>query len=184
MVWLLAAAVLVMGLQLPVSAESTGTIRVSLDYGDSPVDRGEVVVYRVAEPIGDSYRLAENYGGGMIRQTDACTPELAHWLSERTASVGIRQPLGPEGCAVFFGLERGLYLIVQTEAPEGWYCAAPFLVPVPLNGEWEVLACPKLSMLLTGSPKTSQHPAPLIGAMGLVLSGTGLYFCIEKLRKK
>lgn len=185
MVWFLVATVLMMGLKLPAAAtENTGSIRVSLDYGGAPVDRGEVAVYCVAEPLEGSYRLAENYGGGIIRQEDACSPELAQWLSERTASVGDRQPLDPEGRAVFSGLEKGLYLVVQTEAPQGWYCAAPFLVPIPLDGEWEVLAYPKLSVLLTQSPKTGQHPAPLIGAMGLVLSGTGLYFCIEKLRKK
>lgn len=184
MVWVLAAAVLVMGLKIPVSAQSTGTIRISLDYGGDPVNRGEVVVYRVAEPLEESYRLAENYGGGVIRQEDAFSPELAQWLSERRGSEGMRQCLDPEGRAVFSGLEEGLYMIVQTEAPEGWYCAAPFLVSVPLNGEWEILACPKLSLVMTESPGTGQHPAPLVGAMGLVLSGTGLYFCIEKLRKK
>jgi len=185
MVWILVTTILMMGMSLPAAAaESTGSIRVSLDYGDSPVDRGEMVVYRVAVPLEGSYRLAENFGGGVIRQEDACSPELAQWLSERIASGGVRQQLDREGRAVFSGLEQGLYLVVQTEAPTGWYCAAPFLVPVPLDGEWEVLAYPKMAVLLTQSPKTGQHPAPLIGAMGLVLSGMGLYFCVEKLRKK
>ena len=67
MVWILVTTILMMGLKLPASAESTGTIRVSLDYGDSPVDRGEMAVYRVAEPMEGSYRLAENFGGGVIR---------------------------------------------------------------------------------------------------------------------
>lgn len=185
MVCVLAAAVLAVGLRLPAgAAENSGSIRIAVDYGDSPVEGGAVVLYCVAEPAEGGYRLGERFGGGIIRQEDACSPELARWLAERAASGGVRQSLDPEGGTVFSGLEEGLYLAVQTEAPEGWYCAMPFLIPIPLDGEWEVLAYPKLSALLTESPKTGQHPAPLFAAMGLVLSGTGLYFCLEKLRKK
>lgn len=183
MIGVLAAALLTAGIGLPASAAQTGTIRVSLDYG-VPVDRGTVVLYRVAEPLEEGYRLGEVFGGGFIRQEEACSAELACWLSERAASGGDIQSLDKTGTAVFSGLGEGLYLLRQTVAPEGWNCCAPFLVPVPLDGEWEILACPKQSELLTSSPKTGQHPAPLFAAMGLVLSGMGLYVCVEKIRKK
>ena len=183
--WVLIAAVIAAGLGIPVSAaERTGTIRISMDYGKNGTDGGEVALYLVAEPLDTGYRLGEAYGGGIIRKEDACSPELALWLADRKIADGVLQKLDPQGTAEFTGLEEGLYLVLQTTAPQGWYCAAPFLVPVPLDGQWEVLAYPKNSVLLTESPKTRQRPMPLFAAMGLVLSGTGLYFCMEKLRKK
>ncbi len=170
-------------LGIPASAAQTGSIRVQLDYG-TVEHKGEVELYSVAEPVEGGFRLKNGFGGGVIRQEEACSPELALWLAERISFGGICQRIDGQGKAEFPGLEKGLYLVVQTEAPEGWSRAVPFLVPLPLDGEWQVLACPKQGLLLTESPRTGQHPAPVFGAMGLVLSGTGLYLCIEKLRKK
>ena len=174
---------LTMYLGIPASAAQAGTIRVQLDYG-AISSAGKVELYPVAEPVEGGYRLKDSFGGGVIRKEEACSPELAQWLAERTLNGGINQHLDAQGGAEFSGLETGLYLLIQTEAPKGWRCAAPFLVPLPMDGEWEVLACPKQGILMTQSPKTGQHPAPVFGAMGLVLSGTGLYLCIDKLRKK
>lgn len=185
MVCLLAAAVMAAGLTLPVeAAEDRGRILIALDYGDTPVNRGTVVLHYVAEPAGEDYRLTEILGGGIVKKEDALSAELAQWLGERTGQSGTAQFLDADGSTEFSGLEEGLYLLTQTEAPEGYACVQPFLIPIPMNGQWEVLAYPKNTVLLTESPKTGQHPAPLLGAMGLILSGTGLYFCLEKLRKK
>ena len=168
---------------LPVAAEQTGIIQVVLDYGIQ-ADNVEVTLYPAAEAVEGGYRLGDMFGGGLIRESEVFSPDLALWLSQRTFSGGIEKTADELGSVEFAGLEKGLYLLVQTRAPEGWGCAAPFLVPVPLDGEWEILSRPKQSQLLTRSPKTSQHPAPLFGAMGLVLSGMGLYFCLEKIRRK
>jgi len=181
----LAAAVLTAGLRLPASAsQGQGEIRVSLDYGEEAVNRGTVVLRYVAEPLEGNYRLPEVLGGGIIRREESLSPELAQWLSLRAGQEETVRLLDADGCAVFSGLKEGLYLLIQTDAPEGYACAEPCLIPLPLDGQWQVQANPKTSVLLTESPKTGQHPIPLIGAMGLVLSGTGLYFCLEKLRKK
>ena len=182
LVWFLAAVILATGLGIPALAAETGVIRVWMDYGGC--DGGAVTLYPVAAPGNGGYRLRDSLGGGFIRQEDACTPELAQWLLARGLPGGTDCKLDKEGSGVFSGLEAGLYLLVQTAAPEGWQNAAPFLVEMPLNGQWEVLAQPKTAQCMTESPRTGQHPAPLFAAMGLVLSGTGLYFCIEKLRKR
>lgn len=185
MVCLLAAAVMVAGLTLPAeAAEQTGRILVSLNYGDMPVSSGTVVLHYVAEPLGENYRLTDILGGGIIRQEDAVSAKLAQWLGQQTGEGGTAHFLDADGCSEFSGLKKGLYLLIQRSAPEGYACVQPFLIPIPMDGQWEVQAYPKISLLLTESPKTGQHPAPLIGAMGLILSGTGLYFCLEKLRKK
>lgn len=179
LVWLLTLSGMVLQAG---AAERTGSIRVQMTYGEQQ-PWGSVALHYLGEPVQGDFRLRESLGGGIICREDVQSPELAQWLSQRTGEGEVRY-LDADGCGEFTGLTEGLYLLTQTEAPEGYACADPFLIPIPLDGQWEVLACPKISMILTESPKTGQHPAPLIGAMGLILSGMGLWLCVEKLRKK
>ena len=80
MIFFLVVVTIFSGLKLPASAaENTGSIRVSFDYGAVPVNRGEVVLYYVAEELGENYRLAEPLGGGIIRRQDTESAELAQW---------------------------------------------------------------------------------------------------------
>ena len=176
-------AVFAAGMRLPASAAETGTIIVHMDYG-AQVSGGEVMLYSVADAVEGGYRLKEFCGGGVIRQEDAHSADLALWLAKRCTFGGISKEADEKNTVEFSGLSQGLYVVVQTRAPAGWGCAAPFLVSVPLNGQWEILARPKQGELDTASPKTGQHPAPLFAAMCLVLSGLGLYLCAENLRKK
>lgn len=185
MIFFLVGVMIFSGVKLSASAaETTGSIRVSFDYGNEPVNRGEVVLYYVAEAFGENYRLTEPLGGGIIRRQDMESAELAQWLALRAGDGGISRILDADGCAEYVNLKEGLYLLTQKEAPEGFYFAAPFLIPIPMYGQWEVYAKPKTSELLTQSPKTGQHPTHLIGAMGLVLSGAGIYLCVNKIKKK
>ena len=179
---LLACLLAAGALAVPVQAAQKGTIRVTMDYGFTG-PQAAVELQCVGEPAQGDYRLGEAFGGGIVRREDVHGPELAQWLAQRSGE-GERLLLDADGNADFTDLDQGLYLLTQVEAPEGWSCADPVLVPMPLDGQWQVQARPKTAELLTESPRTGQHPAPLLGAMGLVLSGTGLYFCLEKLRKK
>lgn len=181
---LFAAAVLAGSGAQARAAERTGSIRIELDYGEVREDRSEVVLYWVGSPSGEDYRLAESFGGGLIRGEDVQSPELAQWLAGLAGEAGTARILDADAAAEFSRLEEGLYLLVQTQAPEGYYCVAPFLIPLPYEDQWRIQANPKTQQILTESPKTGQHPAPIIAAMGMVLSGLGLVFCAEKLRKK
>ena len=129
------------------------------------------------------YRLADSFGGGFVRQEDIHSPELAKWLSEAAVWEGERKPLQEDGSAVFSQLPEGLYLLTQSKSAQGFCQTAPFLIPIPCNGMWEITALPKMQQIYTESPKTGQHPAPILGAMGLVLSGMGLVACWDKIRK-
>ena len=120
-------------------------------------------------------------GRVMIRGEDIQAPELAQWLMEAAAAKGRKRMLDADGCADFSNLEQGLYLIAPEDSGETVF--SPFLVQLPMAGSWEVLAKPKARELLTQSPKTGDHPAPVFSAMGLILSGMGLTVCVEKLRK-
>ena len=181
--YLLSAMTMVWWMVLPAAADSGGRIHLCFDYGET-VTEGTVILCRVAEPLEENYRLADWLGGGVIRQEDANAPELAQWLAERAGESGEMRFLDADGCAEYQDLDGGLYLLIQTEAPGKFECCNPFLIPMPLNGSWEVHAQPKTAQVLTESPRTAQRPAPLFGAMGLVLSGSGLCVCLEKLRKK
>ena len=177
-----AAVLLGAVLAMPVRAAQRGTLRVTLDYGETGA-RAAVALQFVAEEAQGDYRLTEDFGGGILRGEDVHSPELARWLAGM-APEGTRQILDADGSAEFTDLGEGLYLLTQTEAPEGWLPADPVLIPMPLAGQWEIQAYPKTAELFTPSPQTGQQAWPMLGAMGLVLSGTGLYFCLEKLRKK
>lgn len=169
-------------LTLPVRAAQKGIVQVMLDYGDSAA-RAAVALQFVAEEVQGDYRLTEAFGGGILRGEDIHSPELARWLYA-SAGEGTVRILDADGSALFTDLEEGLYLLTQTEVPEGWFPADPVLIPIPMDGQWEVQAYPKTAEFLVPPPKTGQQAWPMLGAMGLVLSGMGLYFCLEKLRKK
>lgn len=185
MVCILAAALLLTGTGITArAAEGPGSIRVSLDLGEGTAGKASVILCRVGEDSSEDFRLVESFGGGIIRKEDVHSPELAQWLAERSGKDGTERLLDADGNAVFSNLRSGLYLVTQGEAAEGCCPIAPFLIPLPYEGQWEVQADPKTQRLLTESPRTGDHPAPVLAAMGLILSGMGLCICVEKIRKK
>jgi len=179
-----AAAVIVTGGAVQAkAAENPGSIRVVMDGGERTVSSVAVALYHVGEPAEDGYSITESCGGGFVKGYDAQSPELAYWLAEQIVETGWEKELNVDGTVVFEGLQEGLYLLVQTRSEDGFLPAEPFLIPVPCTGEWEVTAYPKTQKLHTEAPKTGQHPAPVLGAMGMVLAGMGLAACVEKIRK-
>jgi len=175
-------AMIAAGGTLQVQAvEQTGTIRVRMEPS---IDEAAVSLYRVGVSMEEGYRLPDDLGGGLIRREDAQSPELAQWLAETVKNEGEKRYFPEGGTVEFSDLQEGLYLLTQSETEQDFLPAVPFLVPIPCNGVWEVTAHPKTQKIWTESPQTGQHPAPIIGAMGIVLSGMGLAVCLEKIRKK
>lgn len=182
---LLFAAVVVLGMGIPVNAaEGGGTIRVSLDAGELPVTNGAITLYQVGTPVSDGYRITEGFGGGLVKAEDATSPHLAQWLAEMAGAVGKTVNLDVDGNVTFSNLEDGLYLIVQTERMDGFYPIRSFLMTLPSSGEREIRAYPKTEPIILENPQTGQPIAPLLGAMGLVASGVGLYLCVDSRRRK
>ncbi|MGN0976689.1 MAG: LPXTG cell wall anchor domain-containing protein [Faecousia sp.] len=162
-----------------MAAEETGSIRVTMQRGETTIG-GAVTLYRVGEPISEGYRLAADFGGGIVWQEDAQSPYLAQWLAETAGEQGLSRRL-EEGTAEFTRLEQGLYLLVQTETEAGYLAVKPFLIELPCQGQWNVQACPKTQAAL---PATGQSIMPFLGGIGMVLSSIGLALCAGRRRKK
>lgn len=163
-------------------AAQTGSIRVTVEEEGRAGD-GTVILFRVGDQVEDGYRILDAFGGGLVKMEDALSSHLARWLAELEGGEGTAKLLDEEGSALFSGLEEGLYLLVQAE--EGEQPIQPFLVTIPYAGQWNVYAYPNTWKIDTESPATGQHPAPLLGALGMVLTSVGLVLCVKgKQRKK
>ncbi len=180
----LSLGAILFGLSIPANAAQEGMIRVHLDAGELPVTKGALTLYCVGTPTQEGYRIAEGFGGGMVKQEDALSPHLAQWLAEVQGKAGRTVNLDVDGNVSFANLEDGLYLILQTEPMDGFYPIRPYLVQLPDQGNREVWCAPKTEPIIMDNPQTGQPIAPLLGAMGLVASGMGLYLCVENRRKR
>lgn len=167
-----------------MAAEETGTIHVTVQSGGQAVTGGAVTLYRVGEPLSGGYRIVEDFGGGIVRQEDALSPHLAKWLAELREEEGTPYGLDENGSVEFSGLEAGLYLVVQTAADGECYVFSPFLAELPYEGRWQLSICPEARKLITEAPPTGQHPAPILGAMGMVITGVGLSLCVGGKKKE
>ena len=167
---------------LPVGVQAgEGIIRVLPSLGGDMILGGSVTLYRVGDPVEGGFRLTEGLANWVIRGEDAFGTDLPRWLTERLRGTGITRSItGAEG-AVFEGLEDGLYLLAQPVAPEGCQSFSSFMVSLPLGENREIFTYPKLQLAV--NPKTGDHPAPIIGAMGLALSFLGLMGLWEKRKK-
>ena len=177
------AGVLALGLSLPArAAQEGGSISLSLDTGELPALNGAITLYQVGVRTEDGYRITEGFGGGIVRQEDADSENLARWLAETADANGMTLLLDADGNAVFSDLEEGLYMLVQTERMDGFYPIYPTLLQVPEDGTWDVTLYREPVPVVTEIPKTGQSPAPFLGILGMILSSAGLLLCRKKIR--
>lgn len=180
----LSAIALAAVLGLPVQAgEAGGSIRLDLDVGDFAVTNGAVKLYQVALQGPEGYMLSDSFGGGMVKPEDALSSSLAQWLAQTAEDGGITRLLDADGCAEFSRLPDGLYLVVQSENMDGFYPFEPFLVSIPMEGEWDIQVSPLISPIVAESPATGQDMQPFLGIAGMVVSGLGLALCVAGKRR-
>lgn len=179
------AAMLLLSLGVQArGAEAGGSIRISLNVGELPVTNGSLALYQVGTPVTDGFRIAEGFGGGIVKTEDAQSSHLAKWLAEGAGEAGIRLPIDVDGNTAFQNLEEGLYLIVQPERMDGFHPIEPLLVMLRRDNIWNVQINMDPDPIVADNPQTGQPVAPLLGAMGLVASGVGLYLCVDNKRRK
>lgn len=164
------------------AAEETGSIRVTLQNGETLVPDGAVALYLVAAPMDEDYRLTEAFGGGVIREGEALSPALAKWLAETIDTEGWEKVLDNFGSAEYRELDEGLYLLVQTQRSTGYHTMEPMMVQIPCQMQWHVQAYPMMNEITL--PPTGQSGLPLLGAVGMALSGAGLLVCNRAMRRR
>lgn len=174
---------IVMILLLPVKGvDRKGSLRVMPMWGGEQILGGEVSICLVGCKTEDGYLLTDGLANWSVSEKEVLTGNWISWLSERTAGRGICNPIEPGGGAEFTGLQEGLYLVQQLDAPEGFDAFHPFVVAIPENGEWNVYKEPEM-VCLGESPQTGDRPAPIIGAMGLGLSAVLLMIVVDERKK-
>ena len=96
--WLLCLAVTLFA-RVPVAAaaENLGSIQIQLEAGDLAVTNGAVTLYQVGVRTEDGYRITEGFGGGIVRQEDADSENLARWLAETAEASGMTHLLDADG---------------------------------------------------------------------------------------
>ena len=162
------------------AVEETGTVRLDIIIEELAVTRGAVTLYRVGYPVQEGYRIAEEFGGGIVQHADAESPHLAQWLAESVDGSGMKRLLDADGDAVFSGLEDGLYLMVQSEGMDGFYPVSPQLVTVPRNRDWEVTVELVPLPIVVENPSTGDGFSPVWAMIVVMGSGLGLAVCVRK----
>lgn len=166
-----------------MAAEEAGSIRVTLRLGEEVLTGGAVTLYQVGVRVSEGYRIVEEFGGGIVREEDALSPYLAQWLAGMEVEGGTTRILDADGSVEFSGLGEGLYLVAQATTETEYYIL-PFLMTLPYEGQWQAQTYPEPRRIATEPPPTGQHPAPILGAMGMVFAGVGLVLCTDVKRRK
>ena len=105
---LLVAVLFLSAIPGAAAAETSGSLQVKLDAGEMPVINGAVTLFQVGTKVEEGYRIAEGFGGGILRQEDTDSEKLAQWLAETAGETGMTRLLDADGNAVFSELEEGL----------------------------------------------------------------------------
>ncbi len=171
---LLLCILLLCCLHMPISAlaqdeNKKGTITVEMKYGGETVSGGTLSVYRVGEAIEENGKYKIRKSNAMrdfdfdfdfdLDANDIYDPVLAEDIAAFIAESHLcayADAQNQTGKVVFTDLESGLYLIMQTETPDGYEPMRPFLVSVPMNDNghyvWAVIA--------TGKAQNNQNALP------------------------
>lgn len=188
----------------PLDESRKGAITLEMEFDGKAVTGGSLTAYRVGQiqvrAEGDRFVPTPAMLAFPGSYEDITSPKLAEEVAAYVEAKRLKSYATVEnqdGKAVFSDLELGLYLIVQTEASEGYEPLKPFLVSVPMSEDeryvYEVNAAGKFQLYQkekptepsTSSepteptdpklPQTGQlkWPVPVLVIMGLCLFSAG-----------
>ena len=160
------------------AAEEQGTVRIVPQWCGMPVTGGTVSLRFVGTMEDNGYYLTDGLADWSVTSSELASGEWLGWISQNHAGKQFVKDIGEKG-AVFVELERGIYLVQQMRWDPQYQPFEPFFLTVPEGETWDVYRAPKL--VRSGeSPKTGDHPAPIIGAMGIGLSVACLMVLVDK----
>lgn len=179
---ILGLSALVVGVMLPTvncMAADTGTLRIEY-FGRTEADEKIVlsgtpfVLYYAASMENGQWKLAEDFreANVALENTESSErkkqAEKLYQYALENEIVGSIEKTNTMGTAQFMNLERGLYLVAQTEelrTEAGIFSSAPFLISVPTeeNGTvtWDVLVEPKSEWVDIEEPKPTKPEIPV-----------------------
>ncbi len=186
--WLLAALLVVpcvgaVSVQADViDADATGSISVTMQADDgSTVAGGTLELYQVAgigtDETGDPYYYYTDAFADcevvLADLTEASLADMAQAYQEYAAYYGVQPDqtvtVAVDGTAYFADLATGIYLVVQSEAADGYYAASPFVVTIPVETDgtyvYDVDASPKMQPVTPipeepSEPESEPEPEP------------------------
>ena len=188
----------------------SGTITFQVSWEGEPVEGGVFQMFRVGDIVennGDySFGLVPELADSSVELKDISDPELAAQLAALAQEAGLEPLIAPveAGEAYFPDVMPGLYVVVQTEACDGFAKMNPFLISMPRfeNGTYvtDVVAKPKVPLETEpteptdptiptepgpGIPQTGQlnWPVPLMAASGMALFALGWFLCFGRKRE-
>ncbi|MBP3673362.1 MAG: LPXTG cell wall anchor domain-containing protein [Oscillospiraceae bacterium] len=185
--------------------ERKGSIEVTVRYDGGPVPGGTLTCIKAGEVFEDdgNYSFVRAIDGKPLDdlQDVSLAGELAEF-AEDNSLAGVTLTVGNDGKARFEDLEPGLYVIVQSQAADGYSTLNPFLVSLPymedgayqydvsavLKGELErvpeTTVPPTTKPVGSTLPQTGQlnWPIPILAVLGLGLfiAGWALRFARKK----
>ncbi|MGM9590916.1 MAG: hypothetical protein ACI3V0_12225 [Faecousia sp.] len=164
-----------------LGAEQTGSLQVIPVWCGEPVTGGTISLCRVGTVTDGGIQVTDGLANWILQEEDILSEQWLPWIlqqSQAERKTLIRKETG----AVFCGLEEGVYLVRQTESGKGFSDIQPFLQWIPEGDGWDIVKQPSV-IRLTQSPATGDHPAPIIGAMGIGFCVAALMVLIDGRKK-
>lgn len=144
---LLVAFALLLGLAIPVFADSLdtsrkGSITLNMSYGDVPVSGGNLKIYRVASvrevngktefvPLENIKPCVDSFDSSNIHSAITAYTIAAYIVNDYKYIPTAIKDVDENGNVTFEDLSLGIYLVYQVSAAPGYLPISPFLVTVP-----------------------------------------------------
>ena len=116
-----------------------GSIGVTMRYGGKSVPGGSMTLYRIGDITADngncSFVLSGDFASVEASLEDLESAQLIYTVAAYIAEhdiMGSTMPIDNDGMVKFYDLEPGLYMLIQTVAANGYNCANPFIVSLPM----------------------------------------------------
>ena len=173
--------VMMMGVKVKAS-QQMGMLQVIPTWCGQRIGSGTVSVSLVGSRTEEGITLTDGLANWYVDEWDLQSEDWINWLAQHTENRKQSADIHPESGAVFENLAAGIYLVEQTQSSENHMPFASFFQSIPENGYWNLTVRPKL--IYAGEPpQTGDHPAPIIGAMGIGLS-VAILMVLADQRKK
>lgn len=171
------ALFLLLGLAVPASAADAdvGSLELKVEYRDKKITGGDLIAVRVGyvDPENQVFRKVTSHDEIKDIGTAAAVTQMQNFYTanKSTYSFLTYKAEVKNGIAKFTGIPRGLYLIHQETAAEGYNKLASFLVTLPYKGSMEVSVRTKTELEREAEPVTGSSRPPSSGNQKLPQTG-------------